>query len=264
MKLLTTFPTTGEYERARAQLDSLSLACEVISPTPRYGLVGTPCLVMEPQTRMLAVGRRGNDLITSGWVDYRPASSAVPDEAPPVFEEDVFGRAAIMALGPCVADPTKIRCVAHISGDLTQVFPYMNAAMRQASYNLNGPTFTFMDGYRMVSAYPHRIAVAKADEIVDAWRVLETLRQSANRTWARRAEIEPSFEMRERPPALEIFMRLPRTNCRICGEATCLAFAVKLWQSRADLAQCRPVFGAEYGHLKGALQEVCMGLGVGA
>jgi ArsR family metal-binding transcriptional regulator len=120
-----------------------------------------------------------------------------------------------------------------------------------------------MDGYRMVSLYPRRITVAKADELVDAWRTLESIRRKANEVWVRRGEIEPSYELRERPPALEIFKRLPRTNCRACGEATCLAFAVKVWQGGALPKACAPVFAGEYGHLKDALLEICKGLGVG-
>ena len=68
--------------------------------------------------------------------------------------------------------------------------------------------------------------------------------------------------MRERPPALEIFKRLPRTNCRACGEATCLAFAVQVWQGRRLPRECRPVCEGEYAHLKDALVEICAGLGV--
>jgi ArsR family metal-binding transcriptional regulator len=118
-----------------------------------------------------------------------------------------------------------------------------------------------MDGYRMVSLYPGRITIAKADEIVDAWRTLEAIRCRVNDVWARRAEIEPSDEMRERPPALEIFKRLPRTNCRACGERTCLAFAVRVWMGELTASKCLPVFQGEFSHLKDALVEICLGLG---
>ena len=186
----------------------------------------------------------------------------VPQGTPPAFDEDVFGRAAVMVLAPCVADETKIRLTAHISGDLTDVFPYMNAEMRSASYNPEGPTFTFMEGYRMVAVYARRIVVAKADDIVDGWRVLEGVRLLANDAWRRRAEIEPSYEMRERPPALEIYKRLPKTNCGRCGERTCLAFAAKLWQGQARLEACRPVFDGDRADLRSALLDICAGLGV--
>lgn len=260
--MITTFPARTEFAKARAQLDALALPYEVVSPEPGFNRVGAPSLVVDSGVRMKLAARFGDGFTASGWVEYRPASIAVPSEPPKEFEEDVFGRAAVVVLAPCVADPTKIRIIAHLSGDLTEVFPYLNAVMREASYNVHGPTFTFLDRYRMASVYPRRVAVAKADEIVDAWRVLETLRVRANEVWAQHAEIEPSYEMRERPPALEILKRLPRTNCCPCGEATCTAFAVKVWCGAADVTLCRPVFAGDRQDLKEALCEVCAGLGV--
>ena len=119
-----------------------------------------------------------------------------------------------------------------------------------------------MDGYRMVSLYPRRITVAKADDIVDAWRALEAIRVRANEVWSRRTDIEPCYEMRQKPPALEIFKRLPGTNCRACGEPTCLAFAVKVHGGDASISDCSPVFAGDFSHLREALLEICRGLGV--
>lgn len=262
MKVTTTFPKREEFEKARARLDVLSLPYEVISPDPGFARVGAPALVVETEARAALTGRDADGFLCAGWVEYRPAQIDVPDEAPPAFEEDVFGEVRIMVLAPCVADATKIRLIAHLGGDLTEAFPYLNAEMGEASYNAKGPAFTFMDRYRLISMYPRRIAVAKADEIVDAWRTLEVLRRGANEVWARRAEIEPSHEMRQRPPALEIFKRLPGINCGACGEKTCLAFAVSLWNGAATPSQCKPVFSGEYGRMKEALLQVCAGLGV--
>jgi ArsR family metal-binding transcriptional regulator len=258
---VTTFARSNELEKARRALDDLGLSYRCISPEPSYARVGAPALAMDEKTR-IALAHRDNEFVCSGWVEYRPAEIGIPDAPPPDYEEDIFGRAAIMVLAACVADPKKIRLIAHISGDLTDVFPYLNAEMQQGCYNHHVATFTFMDAHRMVSLYPRRIAIAKADEIVDAWRTLETIRRQVNGTWARRASITPSYEMREKPPALEIFKRLPRTNCGDCGELTCLAFAVKVWHGSALPSECRAVSGGEFGHLKDALLEICKGLGV--
>ena len=167
-----------------------------------------------------------------------------------------------MALQPCLADPDKLRAIAHISGDLAEVFPYMNAVRKDAYYNVEGPTFTFMDQYRMISLYPRRIAMAKVDDIVDIWRTLESLRRFSNECWQNRQSIEPSFELRKKPAALEIFIRLPRTDCGLCGEKTCIAFALRLWSGQISLFQCTPVFGGVYSHLKEPLFEICAGLGI--
>jgi ArsR family metal-binding transcriptional regulator len=260
--LLGTFPNRAQFEKARAALDGLSLSYRLVSPEPGFGRVGVPALVLEEDTYR-ALYARGTDAFTcAGWVTYRPATIQVPEQEPARFSDDRFGQTAVMVLAPCVADPSRIRLIAHISGDLTEVFPHLNTEIHEACFNRNGPTFTFQDGHRLISLYPRRIAIAKADEIVDAWRTLEAIRCRVNDTWSRRAEIAPSYEMREKPPALEIFKRLPRTNCRACGELTCLAFAVKLWSGDGQVSQCQPVLAGAFAHLRPALLEICRGLGV--
>jgi Uncharacterized protein conserved in archaea len=262
MSVITTFPKLDEFEKAKKLMDSLSLKCPIIIPTPGYKKVGVPAIVMEPEQRMKLSENGMDNFITSGWVDYYPVQSSVPETAPAEFKEDIFGQASIMVLQPCIAAKTKMRAIAHISGDLTEVFPYMNAKMPMAFYNVNGPTFTFMDGYRMITAYPRRMAFAKVDDIIDTWRVLEFIRIQSNECWQNRSQIEPSYEIRKKPAALEIYYRLPKTNCRACGEKACLAFALKLWSGLVPLFSCKPVFEGEYGHLKDALLEICAGLGV--
>ena len=261
---IAAFPTRGEFEKARTAFERLHAPFAVVSPDPGYTRVGAPALTADEDARREVAAHQGDGFVPAGWVEYRPATIAPPAGEPPAFAEDLFGEATVVVLAPCVADLTKIRLIAHTSSDMAKVFPYMNAEMREASYNAKGPTFTFMDQYRMISMYPRRIAVAKADEIVDGWRVLEMIRRRVNETWARRAAIAPSDEMRQKPPALEIFKRLPGTNCRACGEATCLAFAVRLWNGGGSPEECSPVFAGEFGHLRAALLEICAGLGVSA
>jgi ArsR family metal-binding transcriptional regulator len=171
-----------------------------------------------------------------------------------------------MFLGPCVADETKIRLIAHLEGDLGPVLPYLNAVIPQASYTPAAETLTYMDGYRMIALYRQRITIAKADDVVDAWRTLENIRQLAERTWRNRNTIEPSFEIRKKPPAIEIFKRLPRTNCGRCGDPTCLAFAVKVWTGAAPVRLCIPVFEEEskFSYLREPLLEICAGMGIKA
>lgn len=74
--------------------------------------------------------------------------------------------------------------------------------------------------------------------------------------------LEPSFETRKRPPALEVFKRLPGTNCGLCEEITCMAFALRLWAGEVGVRQCTPVFLPEHEARRAALLEICSGLGI--
>ncbi|HLP60997.1 MAG TPA: (Fe-S)-binding protein [Candidatus Deferrimicrobium sp.] len=261
-KIITTFPSQEGFNQAAELLKKMAAAYEIISPLSGFKMVGVPALLITPETRAAFLQQGGDKIITPGWVPHREMKISTPANEPETFKEDIFGRAMIVVLVPCIADQSKIRIVARISGDLEPVFPYVNAHMSGASYNPNGPSLTFMEGHRMIAIYPHRVAVAKADDIVDAWRVLEMLRVETNSCWLNRGQITPSYEMRRKPPALEIYFRLPKSNCKQCGETTCLAFALRLWSGEVKPHQCKPVFAGESGHLKDALLEICQGLGV--
>ncbi len=51
---------------------------------------------------------------------------------------------------------------------------------------------------------------------------------------------------------IDIFKQLPKTNCRACGQPTCLAFAMKLAQKQASLDQCPHVSEEAKAALEGA------------
>lgn len=132
-----------------------------------------------------------------------------------------------MVLAPCMADVTKIRLIAHLASDLTDAFPYLNTKMSQGMYNKEVPLFTFMESYCMVSLYSRKITTGKADDIIHAWQLLEKIRCLVNDVWSRKDAIQPSYEMKRKPPALEICKRLPGISCEQCGEKTCIAFALQ-------------------------------------
>jgi acetyl-CoA decarbonylase/synthase complex subunit gamma len=51
---------------------------------------------------------------------------------------------------------------------------------------------------------------------------------------------------------LDIFKLLPKTNCKKCGQPTCLAFAMQLAQKKVNLSQCPDVSEAAKKTLEGA------------
>jgi ArsR family metal-binding transcriptional regulator len=257
---IAVFSRRREFEKAHALFSRLELPFEVVSPEPGYSRVGVPALVCD--TRGLGAIHGDRAIVCSGWTEYFPASAPVPSEPPPGFDDDIFGEAVIMFFGPCMADEKRVRLTAHLSGDLTGVLPYINSIMPKACFNAGPCTLTFMEGARMVTLYPRRIAIGKADNLIDSWKTLEKIRLLVNRTWAQRESITPLRVQRFKPPALEIYKRLPRTNCRECGEQTCMAFAVSLWQGEAEPSRCRPIFTEQYAALRAALLEICQGLGV--
>ncbi len=156
----------------------------------------------------------------------------------------------ITEIMPCLADPEKIRFIAYIEEDISEVFPYLNTVLKSAIYNHDGKTLTLKKGGRLISLHRSKIAAAKIINEQDARDVLGWLKREIIFCYEHRDSIEPSFERRQKLTALDIFKLLPRTNCRRCGELTCLAFAVKLSAEETNIMGCQEIFGAPYADKK--------------
>ncbi len=63
---------------------------------------------------------------------------------------------------------------------------------------------------------------------------------------------------------IQIFKMLPKTNCKECGEPTCLAFAMKLAASKAELASCPYVSDEAKEQLSEASAPPIRGVVIGA
>lgn len=62
---------------------------------------------------------------------------------------------------------------------------------------------------------------------------------------------------------IEIFKKLPKTNCGDCGVPTCMAFAVSLTQGKAELSQCPHVDSAAADELSASSQPPVLNVTVG-
>lgn len=151
---------------------------------------------------------------------------------------------------PCLADPEKIRFIAYLDKDISEVFPYLNAVLKNAIYNHEGKTITLKKEGRLISLHPGKIAAGKIIDEQDAASTLDWLKKEINYCHENRDRLTPSFERRQKLTALDIFKLLPGTNCRRCGDLTCLAFAVKLSAEDANIMACQAIFAASFADKK--------------
>ena len=117
------------------------------------------------------------------------------------------------------------------------------------------PALTWKKGGRNVAFHPYQIAVSNVQDRDAAIKEVEGLVRLVNRTWERRAEIEPSEEVRRRPTPMEVYALLPRSNCRACGQGTCFVFAAKLVAGQVRLEDCTPLGEPQYAEQRAKLEE---------
>lgn len=125
----------------------------------------------------------------------------------------------------CNPNFQSVHCIAHLERDISDVLPYLNAVLGGSTYIQHPPSVTFKVHGKLITVYSQRIAINALKDEEDADKVLEWLRQEINETWEKREEIKPSFQGIAKPQIIEILKFLPRTNCRECGQTTCMVFA---------------------------------------
>jgi ArsR family metal-binding transcriptional regulator len=162
---------------------------------------------------------------------------------------------------PCLADPEKIRVIAEVSGEIYEAFPYLNAILKGCIYNHPALTLTIKKDGKLYTLHAHHITLAKIEDEKEAEEILKWLRDLINEAYEKRDQIEPNYSMTAELKALDIFKLLPGTNCKKCGELTCLAFAVKLVGRDTEITKCDPLFSEKYQGKKNVLIELLQAAG---
>jgi ArsR family metal-binding transcriptional regulator len=142
---------------------------------------------------------------------------------------------------PCEPGAERYAAKALLADDISDVLPYLNATLRGAIYHREAQALTWKKGGHNLAFHAREIATSNVADRDVAVKELAGLVDLVNRTWARRDEIEPSYETRQRPAPMAVYQLLPQTNCRECGEPTCFTFALKLVAAQKTPADCPPL-----------------------
>lgn len=137
---------------------------------------------------------------------------------------------------PCLADEGKFKALTKADNDMTEVFPYLNRVLDKAEYT--SKTIAFKKGIVGFTLIEDQINLTKFVNNTELYELLDWVKDLINETYADMENIEPSFESRKAPTVLEVFKLLPKSNCRKCGETTCLAFADKLQKQKDTTDKC--------------------------
>ncbi len=164
-------------------------------------------------------------------------------------------------ISPCFADNSKIRLKATLSDDIASVMPYLNSVVKNAIYNQHVPNLTLHKDFRMITLQSRELIMIKALNSTDAYQIIDWLKELINDTYEKKDEIEPIYIQKRRPHPLQLYGWLPKTNCRRCGEKTCLAFAAMVFAGFKSLKLCEMIFMEEYLEHLEVLLELTAALG---
>jgi ArsR family metal-binding transcriptional regulator len=143
-----------------------------------------------------------------------------------------------------------VHCIAHLDGDISEALPFLNAVLGGDIYIKSPPSVTFKTQGKLITVHGDKIAVNALRDEQEAHHILEWLKKEINDAWEHRDTIVPKYEGKAKPQILEIYKLLPKTNCRKCGQPTCMMFASLATEGIKGCGDCPPISGENSGRLQ--------------
>ncbi len=144
-------------------------------------------------------------------------------------------------LPTCNSHFQSLHCIAHLDQDVGEVLPYLNAVLGGDTFIKEPPSLTFKMNGKLLTIHARKIAVNALRDEAEAQSVLEWIKGQINEAWQNRGSIVPKFDGAGKAHPLTIYKLLPRTNCRQCGQPTCMAFAALAATGAMGADRCGPL-----------------------
>jgi ArsR family metal-binding transcriptional regulator len=146
---------------------------------------------------------------------------------------------------------------AHFEEDISDAFPYLNAQWKDVIYSPGARQLTWRFDDHAVALKPREITISYLPDRDTATITMEKIVAEINRIWMDRENITPLHTPRKRLVAMEIYQLLPQTNCKVCGEPSCFAFASKITVGEKAPEACTPLYDeAQYAGKRQALVDM--------
>lgn len=138
----------------------------------------------------------------------------------------------------CLPGAESVNGIASLHIDIGEVIPYLNSALGGSQCTQDPPSVTFKTEGKLISVQPDCITVNGVKDEAHARKIIDWMVREINETWDNKENITPHYKQAEVPSITSILALLPKTNCRKCGEPTCMVFAVRLAEGAKGAAAC--------------------------
>jgi ArsR family metal-binding transcriptional regulator len=138
----------------------------------------------------------------------------------------------------CMPGAMTVQCFAHLDQDVSDALPFLNAELGGFTYIKDPPSVTFRLHGKLLTVHGNKIAVNALKDEAEARKIVEWIKHEINDAWEKRDKITARFEGMPQPKVIQILKCLPKTNCRECGEPTCMVFATRVAEGVKDSDDC--------------------------
>jgi ArsR family metal-binding transcriptional regulator len=153
----------------------------------------------------------------------------------------------------CMPSAMSVQCFAHLDEDISEALPYLNAVLGGFTYTKDPASVTFKAQGKLITVHAKKIAINALKDEDEATKIIEWMKREINSAWENREKIEPLYEAAPQPKVIEILKLLPKTNCKECGQPTCMVFAAQVAEGAKGPEDCPPLDDASRGRLSSYL-----------
>jgi ArsR family metal-binding transcriptional regulator len=205
----------------------------------------------------LAETKEGRILLTDFGKNFMESKAEKPAEAKNLAGTRPLQVVELRQLLPCIADASKFRIIARFEPPLGGALKLLEPLFPRARYSDKIGALIIQKGNILITIYATgnvTMTMIKSEE--EARETLEDLKKTINEAIAK--GVTPVPREKVKVDHAEIYKYLPKTDCRICEEQSCYAFAIKLVGRETALDKCTPLLEARYDtnleHIKTLLE----------
>ncbi len=168
---------------------------------------------------------------------------------------DIFHGYSLDTVLPCIADHEKIRVIVKIGMDLLELLPFIKGYLKKGIYVKEVPFMSFKKDGKNITLYRDSIAITKLSDEQEVVKELKYLSTIIQEVINNKETIEADYSYGRKLSPVVLYKFMPKTNCGQCGEATCIAFVVKLINDEKTVTECPPLLTAAYEREKRGINE---------
>jgi ArsR family metal-binding transcriptional regulator len=171
-------------------------------------------------------------------------------ENPAQAKKDLSGTAPLQItevrqLLPCIADVSKFRIIARLEPQLCGALKLLEPLFPRARYSERIGALIIQKGNVLITLYSNgNVTMTMISSEAEARSVLEGLKETINKAIS--SGVTPVPREKVKVDHAEVYKYLPKTDCRICGEQSCYAFAIRLVGGETTLEKCTPLLESKF------------------
>ncbi|MCX6677892.1 MAG: ArsR family transcriptional regulator [Methanothrix sp.] len=151
----------------------------------------------------------------------------------------------VRQLLPCIADVSKFRIIARMEPNLGGALKLLEPLFPRGRYSDKIGALIIQKGNVLITLYSTgNVTMTMIGSEAEARAVLESLKETINKAIA--GGVTPVAREKVKVDHAEIYKYLPRTDCKICGEQSCYAFAIRLVGGETALEKCTPLLEPKF------------------